>query len=140
MASYKQLYRRFIDEVMVGGNLEVIDDLVGEKFVEHEEGLPGLPEGREGLRATMQAMLEGFSDIGVSIEDMVEDGDTIWARLRLRGTHTGDFMGVPATGKPFEIGAIDVVRFQDGKAVEHWGVTDLAALLMQIGVLTPPAA
>lgn len=140
MASYKQLYRRFIDEVMVGGNIDLIDELVAEKFVEHEQGPPGLPEGREGLHAWLTTMHAAFSDLGASIEDMVEDGDTLWVRARMRGTHTGEFLGIPATGKPFEIDAIDIVRFQDDRAVEHWGVTDTASLLMQIGALATPTA
>lgn len=126
-------YRRFIDEVLVGGNVDLVDELADPKFVEHEELPPGVPEGREGVKSFVQVYHQGFSDIGAEVEDMVEDGDTVWVRMRMRGTHTGEFLGIPPTNKSFEITAIDVVRFQDGKAVEHWGVTDMASLLMQLG-------
>ena len=140
MADNKAVYRRFMEEVILGGNLDLIDDLVDEKFVEHEVLAPGIPEGREGLHAWVEMMRTGVPDVRIDIEDMVEDGDNVWARFRVRGTHTGEFLGLPPTGKPFEITGIDIVKFQDGRAVEHWGVTDTASMLMQIGVLEAPQA
>lgn len=140
MSENTRNYRRFVDEALIGGDVSVVDELADPKFVEHEELPPGVPEGREGVKAFVQMYHQAFSNIGAEIQDMVEDGDNVWARFTMRGTHTGDFMGIPATNKSFEITAMDCVRFQDGKAVEHWGVTDTASMLMQLGVMPEPQA
>lgn len=133
-------FRRFMEEVLVGGDVDLVDELADPKFVEHEELPPGVPQGREGIKGFVQLYHQGFSDIGAEIQDMVEDGDTVWVRWTMRGTHTGEFLGIPPTNKAFEITVIDIVRFQDGKAVEHWGVTDTARMLTQLGVMPEPGA
>jgi len=71
----------------------------------------------------------------LTIEDIVVDGDKLWARMTCRGTHQGPLMGLPPTGKPFTITVIDVCRFEEGKVVEHWGVPDRFAQMHQLGLL-----
>ena len=75
----------------------------------------------------------------LALEGTPNEGDIVAARTTWRGTHKAEFMGVSATGNPVEFGAIDFVRFRDGKASEHWGQTDAMALMMQIGAMEPPA-
>jgi predicted ester cyclase len=69
---------------------------------------------------------------------MAADGDTVWSLNRARGVNTGSVLGFPPTGKSFEIDVMDVVRFEDGKMVEHWGVPDQLGMLMQLGLMQRP--
>ncbi len=132
----KALSRRVYDEIFNGRNLGLIDELLREDFVEHEE-LPGLPAGREGMRYFTQSTLEGIPDLSVEIEDMIAEGDKVVARVRFTGTHEGEFMGFAATGNKIDFAAIDVLAWHDGKATDHWGVTDTAAMLTQVGAIDP---
>lgn len=131
-ADLKAIAHRMYDEVMNGGNLDLIDEIVHDDFVEHEE-MPGMPTDKEAPREFVRAMRAGFSDFQATIEDIVQEGDTIVVRARMRGTHDGEFMGIAATGKKMDVAAMDMVRFQDGKAIEHWGVTDTLAMMQQLG-------
>lgn len=79
-----------------------------------------------------------MSDVSLTIEDLVADGDLVWTRNRARGVNTGSVMGNPPTGKPVEIDVIDIGRFKDGKLVEHWGVADQLGLMLQLGLVPGP--
>ena len=127
-------------EVISGGNLDLLDELIDDKFVEHEE-MPGMPSDKEAPRAFVTMMRAGFPDLQATIEDIVQEGETIVVRARMSGTHKGEFMGIPATGNKVDFAFFDMVRFADGKAVEHWGVTDTMAMMQQLGVIEegPPA-
>jgi steroid delta-isomerase-like uncharacterized protein len=139
MAEGAELIRRFYDEMFSEGNLDKLDELVADDVVDHEEGLPGQPEGKEGVAFFVNAMRGAFSDMKATIDPSVEGGDMAAARVTLRGKHTGEWMGIPASDKSFEIEGIDIIRIEDGKCAEHWGVTDNLALMMQIGAIPEPA-
>jgi steroid delta-isomerase-like uncharacterized protein len=139
MAEGVELIQRFYDEVLSKGNLDAVDELVTDDVVDHEQGMPGQPEGKEGVRFFANTMRDSFSDLGATIGASVESGDMASAEVKITGRHTGEFMGVPATDKTFEIESIDIVRYQDGKCAEHWGVTDNMALMQQIGAIPEPA-
>lgn len=134
----KALTRRFYDEVLVGGNLDLIDEFTHEDFVEHEE-MPGLPSGREAPRVFTKMVRDAFPDISVTVEDIIAEGDKVVSRVRISGTHQGEFMGIPPTGRKIDVQTIDIVAFEDGKAKEHWGVTDRMAMMQQLGVVEGPA-
>jgi steroid delta-isomerase-like uncharacterized protein len=136
----KDLARRFYDEVVNTGDVDRVAEFCTEDFVDHEEGLPGQPEGIEGVKAFVQIFREGFPDLHASVEDIMGEGDRIAARVRMTGTHQGEFLGVPASGSRIDIEAIDIVRIVDGRAAEHWGVTDTMALMQQIGAVPEEAA
>jgi steroid delta-isomerase-like uncharacterized protein len=138
MAEGVELIQAFYDEMLGNGNLDRIDEFVTDDVVDHEEGLPGQPEGKDGVVFFVNAMRGAFSDIKATMGPSVESGDMASAEVTITGKHTGEFMGVPATDKPFEIEAIDIIRIEDGKCAEHWGVTDNMALMQQIGAV--PAA
>jgi len=138
MAEGVELIRRFYDEVLSEGNIENIDELVTDDVVDHEP-FPGQPEGIEGVRQFAQMMSAAFSDVRATLGPSLESGDLASAQVTLTGRHTGDFMGVPASDKQFEIDAIDIIRIEDGKCAEHWGVTDMMALMQQIGAIPEPA-
>ena len=130
------LIKRFYEDVLGGGQLDLIDELTTEDLVDHEEGLPGQPSGREGVKYFISAMREAFPDIQAkAIEPTVVDGDIEAARVVLTGTHKGELMGVSPTDKTVEIESIDFVRIEDGKVAEHWGLTDTMSLMQQLGAL-----
>jgi len=74
----------------------------------------------------------------LTIEDLIMDGDKVWGRMTGRGTHKKQFGPLPATDKTFEITVIDIMRFKEGKLIEHWGVPDRLALMEQLGMKPPP--
>lgn len=88
----------------------------------------------------LQGFADAFPDCKISVEDEVAQGDTVASRWTMTGTHQGDFLGVPATGKPMIITGIDFTRVVDGKIAEHWAQFDAASLMVQIGALPAPAA
>jgi steroid delta-isomerase-like uncharacterized protein len=130
--------QRFYDEVLCNGNRDAIDELVTDDVIDHE-ALPGQPEGKEGVAFFMNVMREAFSDLEVTIGQSLESGDLAAARVTITGKHTGEFMGVPASDKSFEIESIDIIRIEDGKCAEHWGVTDNMSLMQQLGAIPEPA-
>jgi steroid delta-isomerase-like uncharacterized protein len=133
----KKVLRRFYNEVVNAGNIDLIDELLADDFVEHEE-VPGLPADREGVKQFFGMMRAAFPDVTFTAEQMLAEGDTVAARATIRGTHQGEFMGVPATGRPVEFQATDFVSFRNGTATAHWGTTDMVALLTQLGAIEPP--
>jgi steroid delta-isomerase-like uncharacterized protein len=139
MAQAADLIQEFYDEMLTNGNLDKIDDLVTDDVIDHEEGFPGQPEGKEGVRFFVNTMREAFSDIKATVGQSIESGDMACAQVTITGKHTGEFMGVPASDKSFEIACIDMVRLEDGKCAEHWGVTDNMALMQQIGAVPATA-
>ena len=130
------LCKKFYSEVVNKGNLDLIDDLFAEDFVEHE-AFPGLEPSRDGVRQFFAMMRAAFPDLKFDVEFMMSDGDKVMAYVTMSGTQKGEFMGMPATGKKFMTKTIDIIRFSDGKAVEHWGVTDAMTMMEQLG-LKPP--
>jgi steroid delta-isomerase-like uncharacterized protein len=133
----KELLRRFYDEVINGRNLDLIDELLADDFVEHEE-FPGIPPTREGVKQTFAMFYAAFPDIHFRVDDLVAEGDLVAARVTVTGTHQGEFMGIPATGRSVEIDVMDFVSYRDGKGTAHWGVSDMVSLLQQLGVMPPP--
>lgn len=134
----KALFRRMVEEIFNRGNLGLVDEVFAPDFVEHEELPPGIPSGREGVKQ-MTSMLRGaFPDFKATIEDILAEGDRVVIRMTWTGTHQGDFMGIPATGRRVSFGVIDIVRFAGGKFAEHWGLMDQAGLMQQLGAVPEP--
>jgi steroid delta-isomerase-like uncharacterized protein len=139
MAEGVELIQRFYDEMLSDGNLDNLDELVTDDVVDHQQGLPGQPEGKEGVSFFANMMREAFSDIKATVGQSLESGDLAAAQVTITGKHTGEFMGVPASNKSFEVEGIDIIRIEDGKCAEHWGVTDNMALMQQIGAVPATA-
>ncbi len=139
MSDLKATMARIIDEGFNQGDIDALDELISDDFVEHEDLPPGVPPGKAALRAMITMMRAAFPDLHVTVEDMLQDGSKVVTRSRFSGTHRGDFMGIPPTGNEFDIPVIDIIEFRDGQAVAHWGVMDNAAMLEQLGVAGPPA-
>jgi steroid delta-isomerase-like uncharacterized protein len=139
MAEGAALIQEFYDEMLTEGNLDKMDDYVTDDVVDHEEGMPGQPEGKEGVAFFINAMRDAFSDLKATSEVTLESGDLACARCTITGKHSGEFAGVPATDKPIEIETIDIIRIEDGKCAEHWGITDMTAVMEQIGAVPATA-
>lgn len=131
----KVVAQRMIDEVFNHGNMSLADELLSPDYIEHEELPPGVPAGREGLKQTILMTRAAFPDFAAAIEDIVAEGDKIAQRITWTGTHTGDFMGIQATGKFVSIQVLDIFRVVDGHIVEHWGLMDSMGLMQQLGVM-----
>ena len=133
----KAIMRRFY-EAMNKGDLSIIDELAADDLVDHDEMAKAFPPGKEGARQMFQMMLAAFPDMKMEAHEMVAEGDKVFVLGTMTGTHKGDFMGMAATGKRVAVPMADLVRFKDGKAAEHWGVTDGGVLLQQLGVVEGP--
>ncbi len=133
----KATYRRMIDEVFNRGNLDVADEVTAPDIIDHS-GMPGRPPGPEGVKWAAQMFRAAFPDLQVTVEDQVAEGDLLVNRFTVRGTHQGEFAGVPATGKTATVSGIDCLRIRDGKAAEHWMQMDMVGLLQQLGVMPAP--
>ena len=127
--------RRIFDEGFATGDASVVDEVCSPDLVEHQFGLSGHGEQAiEHVKAAIRDVHNAVPDISFSIEDWAENGDTVWVRVRGRGTATGPFFG-PPSGRSIDITVVDVARVVDGRIVEHWGVPDRFAMLAQTGVL-----
>ena len=131
----RQVMQRMFDEGFATGDDTIVDELCSADLVEHQFGLAGRgAEAVEHVKAAVRDVHRMAPDLRFTIEDTVESGDTIWVRVRGRGTATGPFFG-PPSGRPLDFTVIDVARVVDGRIVEHWGVPDRFAVLAQTGAL-----
>jgi predicted ester cyclase len=125
-------FRRLIDEGFTGGNLDVVDELISPECVEHQRGNRS---GVDGAKEVIRTLHRWMSDFSLTIEDVAVAGDVVWARNRARGVNTGSVMGNPPSGRLVEIDVIDIVRFEDGRVVEHWGIADQLGMMLQLGLM-----
>ena len=129
----KQIVRRY-QEIYNSNNLDALTEVVSEDLLTPRI-MPGIPSGIEGAKASHQIMLTGFPDYQTIIDDMFAEGDKVAARITMSGTHTGSFMGIPATGRRVEFTGMYIARIENGRIVEHWGEEDAVGLLTQLGVM-----
>jgi steroid delta-isomerase-like uncharacterized protein len=121
-------------ELINEGDIAGFGELLAEDFEEHD-GAPGFPTTKQGTLAYFGTVLDAFPDLRMSVEDVVDGGDTTVARVTVTGTHQGGFMGIPPTGRHVEVRLIDIMRFDDaGDVRDHWGVLDTASMMQQLGV------
>lgn len=125
-------------DLINAGDIDGFIDLLAEDFVEHEV-TPGIAPTKEGVRQFFTAYVTAFPDLRFTTDDILPSGDTGVARVTITGTNTGDFLGMPATGKSVSISAIDIIRWDDnGLAHEHWGIVDVMTMMQQLGVVPTP--
>jgi len=132
--------RRLYD-LINAGDIDGFGRQLADDFVERN-GVPGIPPTKAGVIQYFQMLLAAFPDFRMDVEDVIASSDKAVARVRVTGTHKGEFMGIPATEKSAAVNLIDITRFgDDGLAHEHWGVVDQLALMQQLGVIMarPPA-
>jgi predicted ester cyclase len=134
----KALVRRWLSDVDTG-DIGVVEKYVSRSYDDHNP--PPFPVERigfEGAKQGFQYALGAFSDFHHEIEDQYADGDRVITRITGYGKHTGDFLGIPPTGKDVKMEGIAIHRIVDGQLVEHWAQVDAAGLLMQLGAIPPP--
>jgi steroid delta-isomerase-like uncharacterized protein len=122
-------------ELLNAGDVDGFGDLLADDFVEHEVS-PGLAPTKEGVKAFFRMYIAAFPDLRMVPEDVLPSGDKVVARTRGTGTHRGEFMGMPATGKSIDVELIDIMRFgDDGLVQEHWGAFDALKMMQQLGAI-----
>lgn len=131
------LHRRYNDEVLSQGNLDLVDQLFTADYVDHAHASPEI-HGPHGLRQFLTMLVNAFPDRHFTVEDRVAEGDKLAVRWTLRGTHEGEFAGVAPTGKQVSVTGISIHRFAGDRIQESWDYYDALGLLQQFGVLPMP--
>jgi steroid delta-isomerase-like uncharacterized protein len=132
----KAIVRRAIDEGWNKANLSVIDELYDRDFVFHQEGGEDM-RGIDSFKRWVTTIHTAFPDVRYTIEAMYGEGDKVATRYTVRGTHQGDFRGLPPTGRSFDLTGHLIHRIADGKKAESWGYWDTLGLLAQLGIIPP---
>lgn len=132
----KALTRRFYEEVLGKGDVAVVDDIAVADYQEHDP-LPGQGTGRAGLIDRVTALRTGMAP-QFSLENIIAEGDMVAVRWSSTGTHVGEFLGIPPTGKTYTIHGIDIYRVDNDRLAEHWDVVDQLSMLQQLGLLPTP--
>lgn len=131
-------FHRLIHEGLAGGNIAVLEEILLPELIDHQDYGPGFPPGRPGVIALEYALLQALPDMASEIEEIVAVGNETWARIRTTGTFTGNYLGIPGTGKPIDIYVVESVRWtEDGHIAEHWGVADRLGLMDDMGLIPP---
>ena len=115
-------------------NPDLVDRFVAEDYVNHNDFVA---DGPEANRQFWSEFFTALPDVKVTREDLIIAGDRVVGRFVYRGTHTGDLLGIPASGKPVEMRSIDIWRVQNGMFVEHWDELNLMQMFQQVGALPP---
>ncbi len=136
MSDAKDLVRRIFDEVINEGRMDAIDDLFAEDFLDH--GPMGDMRGRDTFRQLVEQWRAAVPDVHCEVDNIVAEGDLLGWTVHTTGTHTGDALGFPATGKRFETVSANIGRMRDGRASEHWSEQGMLPMLIQIGVMPAP--
>ena len=127
----KTVARRVLEEVFPANDDVALREVIGDQFVNHEAP-EGTPPGLGGISMYMHLLNQAFSDQQWDIHDVIAEDDKVVIRCTHTGQHTGDFFGLPATGRRFAYEQMHIVRVVNGKGVEHWAVRDDASLMQQL--------
>jgi len=125
----KALVQRFITEIFEQGRPDAVDELCADDFIGHTWG----NADKAGLKAAMDRVSKGLADAHFQIDDMIAEADRVAVRVTASARQVGEFMGMPASGKSYEIGEIHIFRLRDGKVTEHWHEYNPGALMKQLG-------
>jgi steroid delta-isomerase-like uncharacterized protein len=133
------IVRRFTEEVITQGDIESASQFVWEDVVE-QVPFPGQGPGLEGLKDVLRGMHAAFPDLDFSIKEQVTEDDKVASRFEWTGTHQGEFLGVPATGRQVSVWGIVIDRLEAGRIKDTRIIMDIFGLMMQLGVFPPPAS
>ncbi|MBE7553639.1 MAG: ester cyclase [Anaerolineales bacterium] len=134
----KTVLKRFFEELFNRGDLSVADEIVGANYVNHN-AVPGETPGREGLKAFVTYLRTAFPDVHFTVEDQIAEGDKVVTRWSVTGTQQGEFAGIPATGKPINVTAINIHRVSNDQIQEAWLNWDTLGMMQQLGVIPAPS-
>jgi len=132
MQDPKSVLGRLGETVFVKKDFDRLSELMREDYIQHN---PLVGEGRQGFRKFFEAWFKASPDFNYELKKIVSDGDMVWAYGSYSGTHSGEWLGVPATGKFYKFDAVDIFRVDGGKLAEHWDVIDVYGLFKQLGQL-----
>jgi steroid delta-isomerase-like uncharacterized protein len=138
-ASNKETFRRFYD-AMNSGDAEVISKTIDELVA--PDAVIGTPVPIEGtgaqkLKEVFGRLLRAYPDLHITVQELIAEGDKVVGRDSVTGTHQGEYMGLPPTGKSVTYNEIFIARFAGGRIAETWGVVDVLSLMQQLGVIPP---
>ncbi len=131
----KNNVRRLFEEVWNKGNVAVADELFAPAYTHHDSSTPDVGRGPESEKKRATFYRNAFSDLRLTIEDLIADGETVVARWSCRGTHKGEFNGIAPTGKQVNMTGISIARFTNGKMTEGYVNWDALGLMQQLGVV-----
>lgn len=134
----EETVRRFVREIVNGGNYDAADELFAEGYVRHDPTIPEEKRGPEGFRETVEAFRSAFPDVEMTLHEVVCDGEYVAFRATETATHEGEFMGVEPTGKEVRMEGNVIHRLEDGKVAETWAQFDMLGLLEQVGAIEFP--
>jgi steroid delta-isomerase-like uncharacterized protein len=130
----KAAIQRFVERAINQHNVDEFDDYYSPDLVDHALP-PNIPQGLAGRKLFAATFFAAFPDMHITIEDLVAEGDKVVARQSARGTHQGELMGIPPTGKQITITGMFAFRFENGRMVEQWELFDQMSMMQQLGVL-----
>lgn len=130
--AHKQVVRRFNEEVIAKGDRKAFEALMAPGFI-NRSAPPGSPNDAESLWRTFENILRpALAGLTVTIHDQIAENDKVTTRKTVAGVHSATLLGIPATGRPVAIEVIDIVRIEEGRYAEHWGLNTLGAVLAQL--------
>jgi steroid delta-isomerase-like uncharacterized protein len=124
-----------MEEAFNAGNLDVVDELVAAGFVNHDAATPEPTVGPDAAKASIEGYRMAFPDLRIKVEDQIADADRVVTRWSAKGTHQGELLGIPATGKQSTVTGITIDRIVDGRIAESWTNWDTLGMLQQLGVV-----
>ena len=125
-------------EVFNSGNMEGMENYVAENMIEHQPDPMIKTTGLQGLKDAITMYRAAFPDMKFTSLGMVAEGDLVINHINMKGNNTGPMGDMPATNKSMDVNGVDVVRFENGKAVEHWGYWEEMKMMTQLGLMPPP--
>jgi len=135
----KAIVRRFYEEVMSQGNMNLLDEIMASDFKDHGETLFGSPQGRDTLKQGITASRAVFGDLHVQLHDVIADEEMVGVRGTMRCTHQGEFLGVSPSGNELSWNGLALFRIVDGKITERWFNSDSLSITQQLGLVAPLA-
>jgi predicted ester cyclase len=128
-----KLARRIVEDGFGRNNPGILDEMYSDDFIEHQRGMKDLDD----TKAAILNLGKAFPDISYSLVNTIASGDLVCVQYRVSGTHEGNLGPMQPTGKKFDIDLIDIMKFKDGKLIEHWGVPDRLGLMEDLGFWPP---
>jgi steroid delta-isomerase-like uncharacterized protein len=130
----KALVRKYIEEAWNRYNLDLLDEILSPSYRRYlAPGAP--PMDRVAQKNRLIGFREAFPDLHLTIVDLIAEGDQVAMRITFRGTHRGEFQGIPPTGKSIQVNGLGIIRIENGKFAEQWGGPDMLSWLQQLGAV-----
>jgi predicted ester cyclase len=134
MVDLKDLTRRTWEEMLPAADLDALEQVIDPDCVNHDTP-PGLAQGFAGVRQTVTMLHAAFSEQRYEVHHVIGEGDTVVIHATMHGRHTGEFLGIPPTGREVALRSVHTVRYRDGREVETWALQDRMGLMQQLGVI-----